>query len=600
MTTDLLSGTRSPSSWDRTRRDFLACHQDRRNVLIHLVTTPLGLWAVLSLAAKVDSSIPVIAVTASLLWMTRVLPVGVWWANAACFAGLLFASLETQTGALSLLVLLATAYAGQDLAHRITGEPTFEDGYRDSPDRLLRWAEHCLLLLPLVLVALTRARGSAIAWLRPLRSVLRARFEREVDRADLATLRRWVREQEAAPETSTHWWRADLPEEIGAAFDRIEASGTIEAALRDRHGEDAVILGAREMNEVYVAGPDRRATSDRVFFVPHIDGPVSVFPGATLYRCLVALTPNDRIATCFPLEGTSESADAIVLDEADVVAFDYHRTPHFIRERPGQEASAREDRRVTLKLHYAVAPAGLGVAARWLADLSTRYNARARTLFLDTLEPSSKRERASARAIVFQTHLWQQIARWAGHRNLAFLAVLTLISALSGTWIPFVAGASFVHYFLYIAVYGSRDDVSFGTFKRDAIFYKTVSMSILGVLYLAQQSFDAVSLMLIATGFGLSSLAATALGVDRTYFGAELGHCEPRRIERFPYGSVPHPMILGSIVGLVGIAWLEPFRAEWPWLVPIHVALYLCHLAQEMGVLQTRDQGRGDRLHGAT
>ena len=36
------------------------------------------------------------------------------------------------------------------------------------------------------------------------------------------------------------------------------------------------------------------------------------------------------------------------------------------------------------------------------------------------------------------------------------------------------------------------------------------------------------------------SISATfALGVDRTYFGEELGYCPPKRVTRFPYGPTP-------------------------------------------------------------
>jgi hypothetical protein len=121
------------------------------------------------------------------------------------------------------------------------------------------------------------------------------------------------------------------------------------------------------------------------------------------------------------------------------------------------------------------------------------------------------------------------------------------------------------------------------------LFWKTVSLAILAMLYLIHFEFDAVSLGLVAFGFGLAALATDALGADRTWFGAELGVCEPARIARFPYGSIPHPMILGSIVGLIGVATLDPLREAWPWLVPTHIAFYLAHLLQEILDLHVRD-----------
>jgi hypothetical protein len=41
---------------------------------------------------------------------------------------------------------------------------------------------------------------------------------------------------------------------------------------------------------------------------------------------------------------------------------------------------------------------------------------------------------------------------------------------------------------------------------------------------------------MIVIGYAVSMKATAALGVERTYFGAELGKCEPKWITEFPYG----------------------------------------------------------------
>ena len=60
-----------------------------------------------------------------------------------------------------------------------------------------------------------------------------------------------------------------------------------------------------------------------------------------------------------------------------------------------------------------------------------------------------------------------------------------------------------------------------------------------------------------------------------------LGLCQPKWITAFPYSlGLPHPMIVGSIIGLLG-AHLQPaFRTACPWLVPAHIACYFVHLMQ--------------------
>lgn len=50
--------------------------------------------------------------------------------------------------------------------------------------------------------------------------------------------------------------------------------------------------------------------------------------------------------------------------------------------------------------------------------------------------------------------------------------------------------------------------------------------------------FDFISVAMIVSGYAVSMMATKALGVDRTYFGAELGLYPPKWITEFPYGYV--------------------------------------------------------------
>ena len=606
MTTGSLSWPLRPGCWESTFARFQDCHRHRLNVTIHLLTVHLGIWAFLGLLAKIDPSLAVTSVAATLLLLTRVLPPGLWWANAATTATLLVLNLGWPVAFPWLLIALVTAYGLQDFAHVLTAEPTFDLSYRDAAmpisERWTRWIEHCLLLSPLTLAAIPCARGSALAWLVPRKAVVHGAITSKAGLAALARLRQWIDRESPRTDTTTHWWPSTLDTETRAAFDQIVRSPEIEAMFRARHGGGARIRPVEAMNEIYVAGPDRAETSDGVFHLPHIDGPLAVFPGATLYRCMVAVGPNARVRTRFPMERNASREEAVILDESRVVAFDYHRTPHLIEAVEAVEAEAEAGPRINLKLHYVVSPSWLPGWADLLAELSAHYNERARRLFLDTLEPETPGDRLSARTVLLNTHVWQSVAARLGHRNLLYLALLCALSIACGTVWPLVVGGSFVHYLLYLAVYGSRRDVSFGVFKRDAIFYKTVSMAILGFLYLSHFEWSLFSILLIGLGFATAAAAARALGFDRTYFGAELGYCPSARIDRFPYGVIPHPMILGSIVGLIGVAASEPFRSAWPWLVPAHVAFYLCHLTQEVFDLHGEggDQRPSDRPRSAS
>ena len=52
-------------------------------------------------------------------------------------------------------------------------------------------------------------------------------------------------------------------------------------------------------------------------------------------------------------------------------------------------------------------------------------------------------------------------------------------------------------------------------------------------------------------------------------------------VQKFPYGVIPHPMILSQCVAMLGFMRAEAFRSSWPYLVPAHVCLYIVHMLQE-------------------
>jgi hypothetical protein len=122
----------------------------------------------------------------------------------------------------------------------------------------------------------------------------------------------------------------------------------------------------------------------------------------------------------------------------------------------------------------------------------------------------------------------------------------------------------------------------FERFIRDAVFFKSISFTLLGACLWQVFTPDPLSLSLMAAGFGLSTWSASVLGRDRTYFAAELGLLPPERVDRLPYGIIPHPMNVGSMVGLLGVGVMPGFQDRWPWLVPAHLGLYAAHLAQEI------------------
>jgi phospholipid methyltransferase len=157
---------------------------------------------------------------------------------------------------------------------------------------------------------------------------------------------------------------------------------------------------------------------------------------------------------------------------------------------------------------------------------------------------------------------------------------------LDGNWVIAVYSLSFWHYFLYWLAY------QFGAvpprdFRRDAILWKTIALVALGSDYLAAP-LDLVSLSVVAAGFLLNSLAARALGNERTYYGYELMDLPPAKIIAFPYSWVSHPMLVGNMAAFGGTLLNAEFRREWWPLAVAHVVLNLGLLMMELAVKPER------------
>lgn len=92
----------------------------------------------------------------------------------------------------------------------------------------------------------------------------------------------------------------------------------------------------------------------------------------------------------------------------------------------------------------------------------------------------------------------------------------------------------------YISTFYIRKGIDFGSFKRDVLLFKSLALAQLFYHYFFPSStsfaFDPISILMIISGYTVSVMATEAIGLDRTYFGAELGLVEPKWIEQFPYG----------------------------------------------------------------
>ena len=156
---------------------------------------------------------------------------------------------------------------------------------------------------------------------------------------------------------------------------------------------------------------------------------------------------------------------------------------------------------------------------------------------------------------------------------------------------------SFWHYYLYWLAY-FYGAVSLRVFKRDAISMKSVSLIALGAVYLTAP-LDVASLVVVASGFLLNSVAAAALGPDRTYYGHEVADLPHQKNTAFPYSIMSHPMLVGNIAAFGGTMINADFRQQWWPLACTHVAMNLGLLVMELVVAPRRLGSRRTPIEGA-
>lgn len=582
-------------------KEFHPFHRHDLNVLLHFFTTSLGVWGGLQLAVHCfPSNGPYgVYVYAALIglttpWLTSVL-------HTAFVYGCLQVSIATMQRLLHLdpilralpieeshipiavcLICIALGYGLQDLAHFLCQEATYMSSYMNGgkPYMLVL---HTLWLWPLVMDAcLMRS-----FFLPNIVSRNRCVVTTVASRKAVEDIRTWINQNIPSIPETTHVWPHKQVATDQATL-QLEQDASIFAAFRKvfaaKHFD---IQPIQDMNEIYVTavGAKREINSDAVFYTPHCDGPYWFLPGASVYRVLVGLTPNQMVRTRFNLQH-HESCDQVV-DMYDVVGFDYNRELHWIDHVPGAKNT---ERRSLMKLHYVVYPKGWHSYGKLVANLNTTYNTWARGNFLRTLRPNGLYEHVLAWWIWLTTWtnaVWEEYFGWS---NLVYIAASYALFSRP----VFEILTSFRHYIVYMTTFAFRrqppyQPVAHGYLMRDAKLYKTISLMHLArrLLPLLQWPRDVPVVALASIGFGTTILATARLGMVRTYFGSELGLVKPQWIHAFPYGTIPHPMIVGQLFAFSAIlGWMGYYQhlldVETMVLIGAHMACYTFHMVQEI------------------
>ena len=558
---------------------FCKFHTNPVNVFLHLITTPLGIMCFIHLVFPENHQDTLAFAYCGFLLIStrRIILVAL---TGIALYGMLTLNAFLNMSTANALMGISLAYCFQDLAHWMTGEHTFQSTYEKDFEFFITFIQHNVYLLPLCISAAMEIELplKMLQWFVPFDVVVKSKLSQKDILKQIAVIRSWIECQDLPLDLTTHWWYESLKGDVKVAFDSIVTSSQIMSIFQKRFPFSfwaiEPVLG---MNEVYVASMSHKNNSDAVFYTNHVDGPFAVFPFANVYRCLVALNPNEKIKTVFPT-----LPDEVTLDTADFIGFDFNREVHRIDHNVSREN--KEKYRMTLKLHYVIYPKVFRPYGKCLAWLTTQYDIVARQAFLQTLTPASFFDQLLVRFIMICTNTAFAVHKYIGPNTIAYVTLLWL---LSFKWLNrpevFVIGTSFIHYGIYIGTYYWRNEVHYGNFKRNAMVFKFISVSNLAYYYMKHFDIHFSSLLAILCGTFLSLWSAVVLGVDGTYFGAELSIIKnPIRAHKFPYGTIPHPMIVGNFIWLSGLLLMPGFKDNAPfYLVPTHMTLYFIHMIQE-------------------
>lgn len=298
------------------------------------------------------------------------------------------------------------------------------------------------------------------------------------DYTEIDILRNWVISQNPDNNSSSHWWYNELPADISLLYSKIASNKNIITMFADNMNNMNIDI-INDMNEIYVTAPQAvnlnnvNNTSDKIFYTRHIDGPYFLFPFASCYRIILGLDDNSNVVTCFNMI----PQDTIV-KKGDVVAFDYHREPHYIYNK---NKDIKNNPRVILKIHYCIYPRWAYYFGKILSRLSIQYNRGFRNLFLFTLKAEDKYKNYIAFLMILSTQIFHDIEYYLGYNNIAFASIMYYIGYINHYNI-FLLGCLLIHYVRKTA--HVPENCKHIALKRDIRFYYTIySLQIYYIYY---------------------------------------------------------------------------------------------------------------------
>lgn len=550
--------------------EFKNTHSQQLNILMHLITTTIGCIGFINIISF--QYIFLMFYSAYILYNTSYFTGIITFLYFVCIYNILnFIDIDTNLS----YILIFSAFILQELSHYITNEQTLVSTYynRLNFTFVKQYIQHTIFLVPLLIDTVFISNFDKI--LTNQNNLAYGDLEDELNN-DIKKINEWVLEKNPSKEVTTHWWFTKLLD-IKQSFTNIAKSKNLLNSLYSVYDSKMYNIERIEsMDEIYVSSFTNKKNSDKVFYTDHIDGPLGILPNIQVYRTIIGITPNNFIKTNFPIHNKK-----YCITKGSYISFDYNRDIHYIYK---DYSEIKPEYRVVLKAHYLIYPKCLKWYAKIYGYLCKTYNYIARLLFLYTLNPGEKKgSNFLVNIILNVTENWFLIEKYFGFNNIIYSLFITGISYIFNNWNIFIYATSFIHYFIYIGTYYYRENILYGQFKRDCIFYKSLSMiNLISIYYNSiMNNIDIKLFIIIISGFFISISASYKLGKDATYFGSELKQIENKKIVSFPYNIIPHPMIIGQIISFIGLMFLSNNKHS-SYIISLHISLYMIHLIQEI------------------
>jgi len=581
-------------TYRKVAHDFHQYHQHDLNCALHLVTSTLAVWGVVNVVLDLmERGSGLLLIYTYMIFVALTTP----WKTALVHTALVFLCLQASRpfdvagyyvsgycyAFEPWMVSLFTSVAGiglQTASHWLWGEPTFVGSYMKTDNKAWMLAPHTFWLLPLVVDAVLK-RNCFLSYLPSRNRIL---VSTVASQHSVDHLRKWIQKKIQYSNEATVVRPRERRGTV-VAVTELENDKAIVAALRtifpSKHYDIRPVLDMNEISVSAVFGTKQPANADSVPYTPHTKGPFWFFPGVSLYCLQVGLTPNRQVRNRFVLQHSSQDQ---VLDKYGVIGFDYNRELQWMDQVPGK---INIERRSVVDLHYIVYPVGWHRYGYWCAKAMMAYNTWAEDIMLKTIPSSKQFDSVVASMILTSIRFNAIVEENLGWSNLAYIGLAYVWGGCDSSSWAFLILTSFRHYLIYITTFAYRDPpVALGCFMRDAKLYKTISNihCIRRVWPVMEFSRDWPGIFMTIACFAITMLACARLGMVRTYFGTELGFVQPKWIEGFPYGTIPHPMLMGNILGFGVILywWRWELTIENAALLVAHSTCYFVHMFQEI------------------